>query len=49
MPKPKKQPPKGFKGWSPAAPVRPRDNIVSSQAKEKGETGFIPTYEKVSV
>lgn len=34
--------------WTPAVPIRKYDNIMSSGARERGESGFIPSFEKVS-
>lgn len=39
--------PKGFKAWTMAAPIKKPDNIMSSKAAERGEKGFVPSYEKV--
>lgn len=32
--------------WTPTVPSRRPDCIISSKARENGETGFIPSYER---
>ncbi|VEN43996.1 unnamed protein product [Callosobruchus maculatus] len=32
--------------WTPAAPIKRADNIVSSKAREQNNAGFKPTFEK---
>lgn len=38
---------KHLKGWTPAVPLKRPDSIISSEARQEGQKGFIPSYEKV--
>lgn len=40
---------KGSLKWVPAMPIVKQDNVISSRAREAGEIGFKPTYEKAYI